>query len=99
MTHGIQLSGTLNIELRYVSVIQKFTFADIPHSCKCIFLGDRHHTQPFGVLLPRLQPSLMKSGMVLNIVWMVYLTSQISETENQTEDNYLFITPSHGEWL
>lgn len=41
----------------------------------------------------------MKSGMVLNIVWMVYLTSQISETENQTEDNYLFITLPHGEWL
>ena len=28
---------------------------------------------------------------------MVYLTSQISETENQTEDNYLFITPPHRE--
>lgn len=30
---------------------------------------------------------------------MVYLTSQISETENQTEDNYLFVTPPHGECL
>lgn len=30
---------------------------------------------------------------------MVYLSSRISETENQTEDNYLFITPPHLEWL
>lgn len=41
----------------------------------------------------------MKSDTILSIVWMVYLTSQIRETENQTEDNYLFITPPHREWL
>lgn len=51
------------------------------------------------VLLPGLQHSLKKQDTVLNIVCMVYLGYHISETENQTEDNYLFITPRHLAWL